>query len=379
MAAVTIPGSSGSIEYNSPYNFAVAQQITGMLASASGDSTLVVSSSDDPPALPPGSVGEIAVTSPGATNIVVPAGYAVTFVSPSATGPLTISGGGSLVVGDQSTTYYDSPGPTPVTIAAGNGDNLLGMPSGSAYLLALGDGNDTVAANGSGTLTGGTGNNLFFVGGSANDQNVVNSYGNDTIAVGAGTSTITSYGANPVVSGGSGSLVYIGSSPGAPTISGGSGTETLFGGDGQNITYTDGSSTTPGANILVAGAGNETLNAAGASYGVQMGIGPGSVTMTGSTGDDIFYGGSGAATITGNGGSDTYIFGDIAGHMGGNVTITDWSSSDLFETSGLGATAAQDALNAATVSGGNTVLTLPDGSTITFLNTTPDQIHSQSF
>jgi Ca2+-binding RTX toxin-like protein len=112
-----------------------------------------------------------------------------------------------------------------------------------------------------------------------------------------------------------------------------------------------------------------------------MAVGDGSVTMLGSTGNDIFYGGDGFATITGNGGADAFIFGNEGdGHQGGQVTITDWTSSDNFVVVDYGANAAQDAVNAATVTDAGLTATLSDGTTIIFQNVTdPSVIHNQSF
>jgi Ca2+-binding RTX toxin-like protein len=383
-AVVTVPGASDTFipnPYNTPYNLDVAQQISSLLAGADANNTLFVQSSDQNPGpVPAGSIGEIAVTVPGGGVVQVPTGYSVTAIDSSVTGPVTVSGGGSLFAGNTTITYYGAASPNPVLIAVGDGNDLLSMPNGSSYVIALGNGNDTVYANGSGTVTGGDGNNLFFVG-SAGGQNDVNSYGNtDTIVAGQGSTTVSTNGSDPLIFGGTGQLIYLGEAPGNPTITGGAGQETLFGGAGQNLTYTDGSSTTTGANILAAGAGNETLNAGAAQYGVQLAAGTGTVDMIGSHGNDVFYGGSGAATMTGNGGADAFIFGNTAGHTGGADIITDFSGSDNFVVAGYGTNAAQNALNAATVSGGSTTVTLSDNTTITFIGVANlGSIHNQSF
>jgi Ca2+-binding RTX toxin-like protein len=384
---VTVPGASGTYipnPYNTPYNLAVAQQISSVLAEASANDTLFVQDSDlNPGPVPTGDIGEIAVTVPGATSIVVPAGYTYTAIDQSVTGPITISGGGSLFAGNQNLTYYGTPAAGTVSIAVGDGNDLIALPHGTSYSAGLGNGNDTVYANGSGTVTGGSGDNLFFAD-SAGGTNEVNSYGaNDTIVAGAGTVSVNTGGANPLVFGGSGSLQYIGGAPGNPTILGGSGTETLFGGSGQNITYFTGTDTVAGSDILAAGAGNETLNAGGASNGVELAAGIGTVDMIGTSGNDVFFGGSGVATMTGNGGADIFQFASAnepGGQHGGTNIITDFSSSDSFNTVGYGANAAQNALAAATVSGGNTTVKLSDNTTIIFLNVSnPNGIRSQSF
>jgi Ca2+-binding RTX toxin-like protein len=265
-------------------------------------------------------------------------------------------------------------------IAAGDGNDLFSMPAGTTYEIALGNGNDTVSADGSGTVTGGDGNTIYFVN-SPGGENQVNSHGNtDTIMAGQGAVTVNSYGADPLIVGGSGSLVYQGDAPGNATFTGGTGRETLYGSAGQNLTYTDGANTTARVNILDAGAGNETLNAGSAKYGMVLAAGGGSVEIIGSQGNDIFFGGAGVATMTGNGGFDAFVFGNTPGHIGGTDIITDFGSNDNFVVAGYGANAARTALDAATVSGGNTTVRLSDNTSITFLGVThPANISNQSF
>jgi Ca2+-binding RTX toxin-like protein len=381
---VTVPGALSttiSNTYNTPYNLEVAQQIASLLALAKGHERLFVSNIDQSPAaVPQGDVGEIAVTVTGGGVINVPTGYEMTAIDHTVTGAVTINGGGGLFAGDLPVTYYGAPSPIPVFIAAGDGNDLIGLPGGTIYDVGLGNGNDTVFANGSGTVTGGTGNNLIFAD-SAGGNNIVNSYGGtDTIVAGQGAVTVNTYGADPLVFGGSGQMIYVGGAAGSPTVTGGTGTETLFGGAGQNLTYTDGGNTATDVNILAAGAGNETLNAGSAQYGVQMAAGSGSVDMIGTTGNDVFYGGSGAATMTGNGGADGFIFGNVTGQTGGTDIITDFSGADTFVVVGYGPNAAQAALNAATVAGGNTVVKLTDNTTIVFLDVAnPNSIANRSY
>ncbi len=376
---VTVPGVSGSHivnPYNTQANTALAEQIAAQLAALKTDGSLYVHGySPSLPTVPNGKTGEIAVNSPSGF-IDVQAGYTFTAIGPTmqggngVPGPFTVSGGGSLFIGDQSVQYYGSAASGTVSIAAGDGSDLFSLPSGTTYDIAFGNGTDTVFANGSGTITGGDGlgttaggvaGNIFFVGG-PNTANDVNSYGNsDTIVAGAGATTVTSYGANPSILGGTGSLTYFGADAGNPTITGAGGGETLFGGNGQNITYLDGDNATGGGTLLNAGAGNETLNAGGAKVGVQMSIGTGSVDLIGSSGPDTFYGGSGFATITTNGGADTFVFGNVAGHMGGTDIITDFNTSTQ--------SVLLSGVTVASETGSGTspaVVKLSDGTTITF-------------
>src|SRR5271165_5116592 len=295
---VTVPGAPSPFivnPYKTPYNLQVANQIASILAVAQSNGTLFVQNyAPAPPipslpSVPAGDIGELAVT--GASGYIqVPSGYTFTAIGPtvqggsSVTGPFTVSGGGSLFVGNQNVTYFGQAAAGTVLIAAGDGNSLFALPGGTTYDVAMGNGSDTVYGNGSGTITGGSGNNLIFAD-SAGGSNIVNSFGgHDTIVAGAGNVTINSGGVDPRIWGGSNNLVFIGTTAGNPTISGptGSGHETLFGGAGQNMTYQDGSGTVPGSAILAAGTGNETLNAGGSKYGAQLAAGLGTVSMTGS-------------------------------------------------------------------------------------------------
>jgi Ca2+-binding RTX toxin-like protein len=374
MASIMVPGAVVDEDvidpFNARYNQALAQSISVYLFAAQADKTLLVKNDYmTAGTVHAGGIGEIAVTTPGATYVDLPAGFSFTAIDQSVPGPFTVTGGGSLFIGDQNTTYWGKPASGTVSIAAGDGNDLISLPVGTFYDVAMGSGNDTVNANGSGTVTGGSGKTLLFVGaaapGGSADHNIINSYGaNDTIVAGAGSATINAYGANTSIFGGSGSLEYLGNSPGQPTIWGGSGTETLFGSAGQNITYLTGAENTSGADILVAGEGNETLNAGAATIGVQLAAGPGPVTMIGSSGNDHFFGGSNDATMTGNGGDDIFSFATA-----GFSQITDFNTSnDIFSTVGYGPNAAQAALASATVIGGNTLVMISGGPTIVFEN-----------
>ncbi len=396
---VTVPGAlSTSIAnpYNNTFNLQVAQEISKVLFAAQANGTLVFADPptfngglNNPPQPPPaGDIGEITVTTPGGQGYVyvqVPPGYTYTAIDSSVLGPVQIAGGGSLFVGNQNTYYTGAPAPGQVSIAAGDGNDYFNLPFGSNYVVGLGNGNDTVYANGSGTVVGGSGNNYFNVGSVGGTNDLVSNGNNDTIVAGAGNVTVNTFGTNPQITGGVGNLVYLGSTAGNPTITGATGTgmETLFGGAGQNITYLDNSGgSTPGSAILAAGSGNETLNAGGSNIGVQLAAGIGSVDMIGSKGPDTFYGGAGYATMTGNGGNDLFVFGATpAGHQGGTDIITDFNSSDTFLLSGYGSNAAATAFADATVTGGNSFVKLSDGTSIEFLgiNTTTGAFKTQSF
>jgi Ca2+-binding RTX toxin-like protein len=381
---VTVPGATNTVivnPYSNTFNTTLAQQISATLFGLQGSSNLLVENYSPSLAPPPSGVtGELAVTTDANSLITVPAGFTFTAIGPAIpggpgpTGPFTVSGATSLFVGDQQVSYFGSAATATVSIAAGNGNDLFSLPTGTNYVIGLGNGNDTVYASGAGTVVGGTGNNLIFANNGPND--ILSNGANDTINAATGATTLTTSGADPLIFGGSGTLVYIGNAAGNATVFGpttNTGSETLFGAAGQDITYQDDGTTVPGAAFLASGTGNETLNAGGSSVGVGMAAGSGSVDMIGSSGPDTFFGGAGAATMAAGTGTDGFIFGNTAGHTGGTDLITGFTSNDTFVLAGYGLGAAAGVLantdptaGSSAVVGGSVVVSLTDGTTITF-------------
>ncbi len=222
----------------------------------------------------------------GANASTVTAGAGSDTVFANAGGGVFAGGaaGGNILVG----------GASAVTLTAGGGTNYLqGASAGGDVLSAAAGANVTMVAIASGdTLLGGSGNDT------------IDALGADTVALGSGAATVQ-VGTGALVTGGTGSLYFVGGSA-ASTVQGGAGTETIFTGLGGGY-FTAGSTGAPGgvniiiatglaatlvgasgsylqgnagatvANLLQAGAGNETLAA-----------GLGADTLAGSTGTDVF-------------------------------------------------------------------------------------------
>lgn len=79
MALVSVPGAVVGKDvvnpFNTPYNLALAQSISTYLFAQQAAGTLTVKNNYlHPGTVPPGNVGEIAVTTPGATYVDLPAG-----------------------------------------------------------------------------------------------------------------------------------------------------------------------------------------------------------------------------------------------------------------------------------------------------------------
>jgi Ca2+-binding RTX toxin-like protein len=80
-------------------------------------------------------------------------------------------------------------------------------------------------------------------------------------------------------------------------------------------------------------------------------------------GASTMIGGSGAATVIGGSGQD--VFGFVDGHAGGSITIENFNSTDNLAFGGYGYSLANPPTE--TLVGGNDVMTLSDGTQITFI------------
>jgi Ca2+-binding RTX toxin-like protein len=156
----------------------------------------------------------------------------------------------------------------------------------------------------------------------------ITAQGNDTINLGTGNDTITDKG-GATLFGGGGSFSFTGGAGGRDQVVVGSGNATLSGGGGVNVFH----------------------------------AGSGSTSMTGGAGSkDTFVGGSGFDTMDAQG-AKSAVFQFSASNHGGTHTIDHFQSGpDKLQLSGYDTATV---LANAQVIGGNTVLSLGDGTTIT--------------
>ena len=287
----------------------------------------------------------------GADTIAAQAGG--TFVAGGPSANLTFlgaAGGATVFGGGQGGLLEGGAGSNDVLVANGGATTLLGS-TGGADTLVGGGGNAVIAATpndlvfasgGSATIFGAASGSDTLVGGSSGSATMVGSTGNDVMWGGNGD----------ILFGGIGNEI-LGGGPGASTVIAGAGASTLVGGQGnQEFVGANGQST------VFAGSGNSTVFS-----------GSGSMLLVGQNGPaDTFVLQSGLATIFGGTGIDTYDI--INGAAGGQTTVAGFNpSEDAINLFGYAPNSAQ------LFSGsGNTALVLGDGTTVTFLGTSPSQI-----
>ena len=324
-----------------------------------------------------GSGAGITGSSTGATLVGQEEGAVVTAAS---------VGGDTLIAGTSGETLDGS--------NASSGDVFFGAASGGTAFKG-GLGHDTVVGGGgSNTVTSGTGGSVIFLGGG---QNLVQSQGADTIVGSSGNDTIQAGGAAVTLFAGNGTTSFIGGSAastviggsGGLTVSGGAGGGAFFGSAAGNNLLQSGSGTAflagagngdqliatgNASDILVAASGNETLNAAGSAGNNILYGGSGADVVSLGSGANTFLAGSGSAAVTTGSGSAMFDF--VAG-IGGSVTITGFDASrDQLGLFGYGNEEAANALGGASVAGGNTTLSLSDGTRIILVGVTGLNSHA---
>ncbi len=243
------------------------------------------------------------------------------------------------------------------TLAGTTGDDTITSGTGRNLILP-GTGADLILSHGTDTILGGTGSDTIFatgaalVGGDAQPLFFVNGNAPGTV-VGAA-------GAGPdIINGGAGGGLYAGGSGGGNVLFSGTGSSVLFGIASGDLLLAGGAST----DELVAGAGNETLSGLGSSGAVVFYGGPGNDLMGGGSGPGTFIAGTGDETMLAGSGPDTFYFASGAPGRADLVFGFDPGQGDMLALYGADPAAV---LAGQVVSGGSTVLTLPDHSTITF-------------
>jgi Ca2+-binding RTX toxin-like protein len=223
----------------------------------------------------------------------------------------SLNGPSDLPTGYQGVALASPDGKTIDLVSGDDGFKVLG---GGPHTISAGSGNDTIfGGNGPDLIFGGSGRDLIF--GGRSDDTISGGSGPDTIFGGAGRDLIT---------GGNGpDLIYGGK--GNDTIQGGSGPDTIYGGGGSDL--------------IIGGGGPETIDGGSGHNQIHVGSGPTLIQDSGAAGHDTVVGFDAA-------------LGDRIGFAGENNA----SINHVVAT--------------ANENGGNTTITLPDGSTMTLIGIT---------
>lgn len=243
------------------------------------------------------------------------------------------------------------------TITGGTGNDLLTGSSTGSDLITGNAGNDTIVGNGGNdTLAAGEGNNSV-TGGTGNDI-ITAGAGNDTIVTGEGSNSVTAGDGNNTITGGSGADT-IDSGAGNDLITAGSGNDSITGGAGNNTVVAGGGNdyvfTTTGADVITVGSGNNTVISGGGSDTITAGNGNDNINAGGDDDRIIFAAGdySAADTVAGGLGVNTLVAGQanlIAVDNNNNTSI------QIVEFSDAMATGTFTALNVASDASVNTVV-----------------------
>jgi Ca2+-binding RTX toxin-like protein len=275
-------------------------------------------------------------------------------------------------------------------IFGGPGSATIQLLGGATNALLLGDkGALTVTDAGTDdTIIGGSkgaldvtlsGSAASVVGGSFGPLFVMDNGTSDTITAGGfGFTSVTAATSAAFVQGGAGLLDFVGGageskimgSSGNVAVTGGGGAMSLFGGAGGSISYRN---ITDGNVSYTAGIGNETINASlSGGHGLYVGglDTAGHNLMMAGAGADTLNAGSGAATLFGGGGADVFNFFASLGGAAVNDVIGDWSPIDTVLLVGYAPGTGNNAVAGATTAGGSTTVTLPDNTRITFTGLT---------
>jgi Ca2+-binding RTX toxin-like protein len=218
-----------------------------------------------------------------------------------------------------------------------------------------------------------------------NGDLVYNAASNESLEfAGSGGDTVNTYGAGIATISAANSAVVNMSGAGMDFI-GGNGNFTLNGLNNTGILAVADAGTS--SDMVITGTGNDSaiLNGTGTINGAALtgntvlfgGAGPG--VLFGGAGNDLFTTESGNLTMSGGGGTNSYIFIDNV-QTSRTDLITDFNpNTDAIGLFGYGAEPAADeaALNSAVTPGGNTVVTLTDGTTILLAGA--PTLHSSNF
>jgi hypothetical protein len=378
--AVTIPGAKGS----TAITFSVTGGSSGNYVSDFANAIATASNVGTLPSetTTPGALFEY--TSPDSLNTILTTGGQYFYVSDGVSNTITLAASNETLLAGALNTVIEvgSVGGERVIFTGGTNEFIGSSTGVGGDTIVSGSGDDTIdTGSGPSTVFAGTGNTLIYLhdaGVSDPDSTVPG--GGDIVNMQAGTSTVYADGvtdtvyavATGTIIGDTGKLL-ITSDGGTVTVVGGVGDVSGYLTAGSDFTFTNASGDSSA--VFNAGAGNETLDGAGAAGGFSFfadtTAGDASTvsdSVTGGSGADFFSTGTGMEDITAGTGYSGF---EIASVAGGTITINDFSAADSVNFFGF--TVAQETAylqSNSTTAGGNLTVTLGDGTTIEFTGIT---------
>ena len=405
MAGGSVGGGVATVSFSSSENLAAAARAanTVLAGIASGAFTPVFYPGTGTVVPSPAAGNGVAVfNTPTPQPVFVTAGNPYIIVN--ASGAVSIQGGaagGTVLAGagvpgaplNLSYTNITPSGSATDTIVVTDGNNLIQTATAGAgnYNVSTGSGNDTISIlAGNSTISAGTGGNQVNLG---SGFNLITSTGFDTVVgaqSGGGTDTVNVTTGSTSIAGGSSSNFLINDVSAGPVVASlgtgavqltlanaglaaiqGVGTTALTSGNAA-VAATETATgdfvlLQNGASTVVAATANDTVQALSGNNLVLAGIG--NDTLLAGVGADTLMGGVGGASntalVSGTGQGTTFAF--SAAHSGGSDTISGFKATDVLSFTGYGANPQGTAITA----GGNTILTLSDGTTLTIAGATP--------
>lgn len=312
---------------------------------------------------------EIQAGSPGSTEQLGSGSYAV----------IDHTGGENISLGTGAQTVIGSSGDTITGGDASHGRQLIdltGTNSGvmAGPMTAIGGAGTLLVAAGTGdSIAGGPGETIVFGSGSLGEGVL---HGEDRGMFRAGAGGERGDGQDKRDHGGLTDTI----AGSADTITGGTGPMTVFGGTGDSITGGSGSLVVEGgvtASTISAGTGGTTV--AGGNNDVIANTVGGTLlvdiySQSKASGDSPSTAGSGSETVNLGAGHGATTLQDIAVANGTGslaaTTVTGFSTTTDVIESKTSVSPSGDFLGTSTTSGGNTILTFTDGSTMTLAGVT---------
>jgi hypothetical protein len=377
--AITIPGGGGSVI---TFNLSNA---TSALSNYAQDFANAVEGVTDISFLPVESPEMFALnifSSGDSVSTTLTQGSQYTYIAAASPSYLYLANSNESVVAGALTTIVEQGAVGGEEILFLDGNNLfVGSSTGvGGDTIVGGTGYDTIDTGvGSSTVFGGynTSITLSDTSTGAGDVAALLAPGDTVYADGVADTIYAA--ATSTVDGGSSFFTLVTKSTALSlTVNAGTGAGVVVISAGNDVTY---NSPGDGAlGVIVGGAGNETLQGAGATGGFVFFADPvasdaGTISVTGGVGFDYFQTGAGTENFTAGSGTAEFSIASVTG--GASISISDFGSFDSVNFLGLTTTqeasllANQDtAVGSASVSGGNLTVTLTDGTTVQFIGVT---------